>query len=290
MKRKLVIFTDLDGTLLDLETYSYDRALPSIEYLRRQDIPIILCSVKTKAEQEVYRKELQINDPFIVENGGAIFISQGYFPFDFEYHKAEDGYLVIELGIPYHRIREILAQIRDDTGVNFRGLGDMSAEEVASLASLDIKAAERAKARQYDETLNLEEAPEEISKVLNAIKKTGLNYIAGSRYYDVTGPNDKGKATGILIDLFRRKSGKIRTIAIGDSPNDLPMLSAVDTPVLLQKPVGTWEAIDIPNLCRVEGIGPEGWARAVEEIIGQGIARSPENSIESWSNSPQPLQ
>jgi mannosyl-3-phosphoglycerate phosphatase len=272
MKRKLVIFTDLDGTLLDLETYSYDRALPSIEYLRRQDIPIILCSVKTKAEQEVYRKELQINDPFIVENGGAIFISQGYFPFDFEYHKAEDGYLVIELGIPYHRIREILAQIRDDTGVNFRGLGDMSAEEVASLASLDIKAAERAKARQYDETLNLEEAPEEISKVLNAIKKTGLNYIAGSRYYDVTGPNDKGKATGILIDLFRRKSGKIRTIAIGDSPNDLPMLSAVDIPVLVQKPGGTWEEMNIPHLRRVEGIGPEGWATAVKEIIEQGMA------------------
>jgi len=217
MNLKPVIFTDLDGTLLDLETYSYDRALPSIEYLRSRDVPIIFCSVKTKAEQEVYRKELQINDPFIVENGGAIFISRGYFPFDFEYHKAKDGYLVIELGIPYHRIREVLAQIRDDTGVNFRGFGDMSAEEVASLTGLDLEAAQRAKAREYDETVTLE-------------------------------------------------------VTIGDSPNDLPMLSAVDIPVLVQKPGGTWEEIDVPHLHRVEGIGPEGWARAVEEIIEQGIA------------------
>jgi len=272
MKLKPVIFTDLDGTLLDLETYSYDAALPSIGRLRSQEVPIIFCSAKTRAEQEVYRKELQINDPFIVENGGAVFISQGYFPFDFEYHKAKDGYHVIELGIPYHQIREILAQIRDDTGLNFRGFGDMSAEEVASVTGLDLEAAQRAKAREYDETLNLEGTPDEINIVLNAIRKTGLNYTSGGRYYDVTGPNDKGKATRILIDLFRSKLGQIKTIAIGDSPNDLPMLSAVDIPVLVQKPVGIWEEIDIPHLHRVEGIGPEGWARAVEEIIEQGIA------------------
>jgi mannosyl-3-phosphoglycerate phosphatase len=272
MKLKLVIFTDLDGTLLDLETYSYEAALPSIGHLRSQDIPIIFCSAKTRAEQEVYRKELQINDPFIVENGGAVFIPKGYFPFDFEYHKAKDGYQVIELGIPYHRIREILARIRDNTDVDFRGFGDMSAEEVASLTSLDLEAAERAKAREYDETLNLKGTPDEINRVLNAIKKTGLNYTSGGRYYDVTGPNDKGKATRILIDLFNRKSGQIKTIAVGDSPNDLPMLSAVDIPILVQKPGGTWEEIDIPHLHRVEGIGPEGWTRAIEEIIEQGMA------------------
>ena len=272
MKLKPVIFTDLDGTLLDLETYSYDRALPSIERLRGQEVPVIFCSAKTRAEQEVYRKELQINDPFIVENGGAVFVSQGYFPFDFEYHKAKDGYQVIELGIPYHRIREILARIREDTGLNFRGFGDMSAEEVESLTSLDLEAAQRAKAREYDETLNLEGTPDEINRVLNAIKKTGLNYTSGGRYYDITGPNDKGKATRILIDLFRSKLGQIKTIAIGDSPNDLPMLSAVDIPILVQKPGGIWQEIDIPHLHRVEGIGPEGWARAVEEIIEQGMA------------------
>jgi len=272
MKVNPVIFTDLDGTLLDLETYSYNGALPSIEQLRSQEMPIIFCSAKTRAEQEVYRQELQINDPFIVENGGAIFISKGYFPFDFEYHKAKDGYQVIELGIPYNRIREILAQVRNDTGVNFRGFGDMSVEEVASLTGLDLEAAQRAKAREYDETLNLEEAPEEINEVLNAIKGKGLNYTPGGRYYDVTGPNDKGKATRILIDLFNRKSGPIKTIGIGDSPNDLPMLSAVDIPILVQKPRGTWEEIDIPHLRRAEGIGPEGWARAVEEILEHGVA------------------
>ena len=148
---KPVIFTDLDGTLLDLETYSYDKAVPSVEYLRKKEIPIVFCSSKTRAEQEVYRKELKINDPFIIENGGAILIPKGYFPFDFDYHKAEDGYQIIELGVSYHEIRRALERIRIDTKINFKGFGDMSVEEVASVTGLNLEAARRAKASEYDE-------------------------------------------------------------------------------------------------------------------------------------------
>jgi mannosyl-3-phosphoglycerate phosphatase len=270
MKSKPVIFTDLDGTLLDLETYHYDKALPSIRYLLKRGIPIVFCSAKTRAEQEVYRQELDIPDPFIVENGGAIFISQGYFPFDVSYHKAEDGYQVIELGIPYREIRRVLEQIRVDAKLDFKGFGDMSAQEVAEETGLDIEAARRAKAREYDETLKLEGTPEEIDRVLSAVKEAGLNYTSGGRYYDVTGPNDKGEATKILVDLFRKKLGPVETVGIGDSPNDLPMLSVVDIPVLVQKPGGVWEEIaGIPHVRRVEGVGPEGWARATEEIAGK---------------------
>lgn len=267
MKLKPVIFTDLDGTLLDPETYTYDKALPSVEHLRRRQTPVVFCSAKTRAEQEVYRQKLKINAPFIVENGGAIFISQGYFPFNFDYHKVKDGYQIIELGIPFHHIRRILQQVRADTKVNFEGFGDMSVEEVASETGLDLEAARRAKVREYDETLKLEGTPGEIDRVLTAIKQAGLNYTHGGRYYDVIGPNDKGKAAKILIDLFRRKLGHIKTVAIGDSLNDLPMLLAVDIPILVQKPGGVWEEIGIAHLRKVEGVGPEGWARAVEEII-----------------------
>jgi mannosyl-3-phosphoglycerate phosphatase len=264
---KLVIFTDLDGTLLDLWTYSYEKALPSIKHLVRNGIPVIFCSAKTKAEQEVYRHELGLFHPFIVENGGAIFIPEGYFPFTFDYHRTKDGYQIIELGIAYREIRQVLEQIRSDVKVNFRGFGDMSAEEVASDAGLDLQAARRAKDREYTETVKLEGTPDDISKTLDAIEEAGLNYARGGRYYDIMGPNDKGKAVKILIDLFQKKLRHLKTVGIGDSPNDLPLLLAVDIPVLVQKPKGGWEEIDMPLLRRAEGIGPEGWARAVEEIM-----------------------
>lgn len=137
---KVVVFTDLDGTLLDCATYSYAPAEPALELLRRKKIPVVFCSAKTRAEQEVYRDELSIYDPFIVENGGAIFIGQGYFPFTFDYDKTWGGYLVIELGSPYQEIRRLLEEMRSDTGTNFKGFGDMSMEEVVIETGLPLDA------------------------------------------------------------------------------------------------------------------------------------------------------
>ncbi|MBC8275173.1 MAG: mannosyl-3-phosphoglycerate phosphatase [Chloroflexi bacterium] len=264
---ELVIFTDLDGTLLDRVTYSYNKAITSVKHLLQKEIPVIFCSSKTRAEQEVYRRELGFFHPFIVENGGAIFIPEGYFQFKFDYNRIQDGYQMIELGIAYSEIRRILEQIRSDVKVDFRGFGDMSDREVAADTGLDLEAARRAKEREYAGTLKLEGTPDEVSRTLGAIKEAGLNYVFGGRYYSIMGPNDKGRATKILINLFQRKLGHLKTVGIGDSPNDLPMLLAVDIPVLVQGPEGGWEEADIPHLRRVEGIGPEAWARAVEEII-----------------------
>jgi len=264
---KLVLFTDLDGTLLDPVTYSYHKALPLIKRLRQRGIPIVFCSHKTRAEQEVYRQKLGIPDPFIVENGGAIFIPQGYFSFSFDYGKAWGGYQVIELGSSYAEIRRILEQIRAEIGVDFRGFGDMSVGEVAEDAGLDTQAARRAKEREYDETVKPVENAEEMDRLLRAIKGAGLNYTHGGRYYGVMGANDKGRAVTILADLFRRKLGEVDTVGIGDSHNDLPMLAVVDVPVLVQKPGGLWEEMDLPRLERTEGIGPEGWSRAIKSII-----------------------
>jgi mannosyl-3-phosphoglycerate phosphatase len=264
---EIVIFTDLDGTLLDRVTYSYDKALPSAKHLLQHEIPVIFCSSKTRAEQEVYRRELGFFHPFIVENGGAIFIPEGYFPFKFDYNKTEYGYQIIELGVAYGEIRRIIEQIRSDVKVNFRGFGDMTDQEVAADTGLDLEAARRAKERGYAETIKLEGTPDEIDRTLDVIKETGLNCVFGGRYYSIMGDNDKGRATKILINLFRRKLENLKTVGVGDSPNDLPMLLAVDIPVLVQGPEGGWEEVNIPRLRRVEGIGPEGWARAVEEII-----------------------
>src|SRR4030042_87850 len=179
---KVVVFTDLDGTLLDRFTYSSDKSLPSVKHLLQESIPVIFCSSKTRVEQEVYRHGLGVFHPFVVENGGAIFIPEGYFPFKFDYHGTKDGYQIIELGIAYHEVRLILERIRADAKINFRGFGDMSVREVADDTGLDLQAARRAKEREYAETIKLEGPPDEISRKLTAKKEGGLNYARGGRY------------------------------------------------------------------------------------------------------------
>ena len=264
---KIVIFTDLDGTLLDRVTYSYDRVLPSIEYLRQTEIPLVFCSAKTRAEQEVYQRKLAVSHPFIVENGGTIFIPHDYFPFPFDYHRIIGDFSVIELGTPYERIRQLLGKVKKEGNFHFRGFGDMSVEEVAEETSLDIELAGLAKQREYDETVKFDVTGEEVDRALEEIKRAGLNHAHGGHFHDVMGANDKGKAVIILSDLYRRLWGKIKTVGLGDSMNDLPMLSVVDIPVLVQKKDRTWEGISLPRLCKVYGVGPEGWNKAIKEII-----------------------
>ena len=108
-----MVITGLDGTLLYPLTYSYTAALDSIRELQAQEIPIIFCSAMTRQEQQVYREELGIEAPFIVENGGAIYIQKDYFRLPFSYDKASEDFLVIEFGMPYSELRHKLSMALD---------------------------------------------------------------------------------------------------------------------------------------------------------------------------------
>jgi mannosyl-3-phosphoglycerate phosphatase len=272
---KQIVFTDLDGTLLDLVTYSYEKSIAGVNRLKEIGMPLIFCSAKTRAEQEVYRRKLENFHPFIVENGGAIFIPRGYFPFSFEYHRSIDELLVIELGTSYEEVRQLLGKVIEEGGFHFRGFGDMSDEEVAEETGLDIESAKLAKQREYDETVVIASGAKqshitsgEIDEFLRKIEQAGLNWTHGGRFYGVMRDNDKGKAVKIVTGLYREMWGEIETIGLGDSLNDLPMLSTVDIPILVQKRDYAWENIDVPNLHKVQGIGPDGWSRAIKEIFG----------------------
>jgi len=265
---RVVIFTDLDGTLLDYYTYSCEVVMPLVEKLKRAGIEIVLCSSKTRAEMEVYRGGLGLETPFIVENGSAVFIGKDCFPFPYEYNQIIGNYRVIELGITYREVRRILENARRESNLSFRGFGDMDDAQVAALTGLDMASAKRACQREYSETLEVSGSEVDTSHILNKIKDAGLNWSRGSRLYSVTGGSDKGIAARVLTDFYRKKLGRIKTIGVGDSFNDEPMLSEVDFPVLVQKPGGFWEEIELPNLCKINGVGPRGWVKAVQNITG----------------------
>ncbi len=244
-RTKIVVFTDLDGTLLD-EKYDYLKLKPIINQLLASDVALVFCSSKTRAEIEFYREKIGITDPFIAENGAAIFIPKDYFPLNYTYTKMTSSYYIVELGATYSIIRKKLAAVRRQTTANIVGFGDMTPEEIAKDTGLTLNLAKLAKKREYDEPFRVVKGNE--MEVLIAIKKEGLSYTKGNRYFHILGDNDKGKATIILRDLYRQKFNKIATFGIGDNPNDLAMLKAVDTPFLIEKNArknanATWKKI-----------------------------------------------
>lgn len=276
-----MIFTDLDGTLLDYEGYRWDAAADALRLLAERRVPVVFCSSKTRAEQLVYQNALALQEPFIVENGSAAVVPAGYFGHDLSTLLAElvdpasdkgrppplrrhGRYEVIELGLPAREIRRRLRHVRKESGLPFRGYAEMNAAEVSALTGLDLQAARRAMRREYSETIHGALAPDHWRQLRKALAARGLTTAHGrSTCTVISAATDKGRAVSLLAALFRRTLGNVTTVAVGDSENDDPMLRAVNRAFLVERPGGGWAALHVPGLEKVKGIGPAGWSRAI---------------------------
>lgn len=276
MMTRYLFFTDLDGCLLDRDTYSFEEARPALDALRSINIPVILVSGKTRAEIEPLRQRLDHHDPFIVENGAAVFVPSGTFDFPLERSRKRSFYDVIELGTPYAMLRDVLKQIEEAVDTPLQGFGDLSLDEIMHATGLSRDNALRAKLREYDEPFLLEGPQPLVEEVCRQIVVRGLHWTKGGRFFHLTGANDKGRATDTLLRCYRRQwriegmPEDCETVGIGDSLNDLPLLLTVDHPVLVQKSDGSYDPdINLPGLIRAPGIGPVGWNQAVLELLKQ---------------------
>jgi len=264
-----IIFTDLDGTLLDHHSYSYDAAREALKKIKSAHIPLIICTSKTRAEIKVWRRQLKNEDPFISENGGAIFFPRGTIIPDFYKVVERNGDLVVELGIHYPKLLAKFKRLKEVFGEKIRGFAEMDVKEVMQRTSLSKRGAALARRREYTEPfvfLGGERDEEKLHKEVQALQ---LNLTRGGRFFHLLGDNDKGKAVSIVTEIYRRNLPNLKTIALGDSYNDLPMLKRVDVAVLVEKPGGGYDEkmVDIPNLICACGAGPAGWNKAVLEIL-----------------------
>jgi mannosyl-3-phosphoglycerate phosphatase len=320
-----VVFTDIDGTLVDINTGEYGKnATKLIELLKERNIPLILASAKTRLEQNRIREDLDLSDPYIVENGGAVVIPKGYFSgsalrgikyplrvtkelendsaytkdekrrglnnsglgtsnHDSRLHPIEktSEVILVELGESADNIRKKLSYTRRKYDLNFKGVADLSLEEICNLVSVSKEQARRMAKRNYGETI-LQIQNEDFSRFIECVKAEGMQVIYGGRFFDVTIGTDKGLAVGLLKRLFNKRfHDNVTFFGIGDSPNDVPMLSLMDVPILVQRTNRSWlnyeemimknetdgVGIDTNRIIRIKGIGPNGWQNAIHKII-----------------------
>lgn len=263
---RVVIFTDLDGSLLNHEDYSYAAARPSLERIRRRGIPLVLVTSKTRRETEVFSGGMRIRAPFIVENGGGIFIPSDHQGWNLGNAIPRPPYALIALGKPYAEIRRFVEKIRPSFGII--GFGDLTVREIARLADLPLKTARLAKEREFTEPFLLEKE-ERLEALEGEAAKEGIQVTKGGRFYHlVSAHQDKGEAVRIVKGLYGQASGgPVTAVGVGDSPNDLPMLAQVDIPVLIPHADGTYEDIRLPRLIRAADPGSRGWNDVMERLL-----------------------
>ena len=262
----LVIFTDLDGSLLNHDDYSYKDAIPSLNRIKKLKIPLIFTSSKTRVEIELLQKEIGIKEPFIVENGAAIFFPESYRNFKLDLPRY-NGYRVLILGKDYNYIRRFINKIKKE--IPIKGFGDMSEEEIAKLTDLPVEKARYSKMREFTEPFILGDRSK-LSLLEKKAEEYGLKITKGGRFYHLIGKEqDKGKAVKLTADIFRKNIGQITTVGIGDSKNDIPMLQVVDIPVLIPKINMKYEEINIQGIIRASYPGSKGWNEVVWRLIDE---------------------
>lgn len=266
--RKILLFTDLDGTLIDHHTYSPTIAKKALKMLGEKGIPVIFCSSKTFSEQLHLQKKLGINHPFIVENGSAIAVPKGYFPNlpESTVQISESHYMLVLARKNASDIEYALKRINEDLKLNLVGYSQSKDKTISAITGLKGKTVLRAKDRQFTESLFSERLNIEALKMLDLF---GLCALQGGRFLTVQDKEvDKGKAVMHVTDLFRDLwQERPLTVGIGDSPNDKPFLKVVDRPFLVQKYDGNWADIEAGNLVRIKAIGPKGFLELTKNIL-----------------------
>lgn len=262
---KWLIFTDLDGTLLCHDTYKSDAAHATIEALQALGIPIVFVTSKTRVEVEKLQKELSIHDPFIVENGAAVFIPIGYRGFNLMAYPVREGYHVIELGASYDDVRAFLRRMQES--FHIRGFGDMSELEVAGLISQPRHQVKDAMQREYTEPFIVKKPGDEAA-IARAADEHALSITRGGRFFHIMSEaQDKGVAVKKLVDIFHTNGCFPMTISLGDSKNDIAMFKATDKAILIRKTDGSYEPVDVENIIKAPEHGPQGWAASLKKVI-----------------------
>ncbi len=275
--QRLIVFSDLDGSLLDSETYGWEEARPAVDTLRRLDIPLVLASSKTRGEVAVYAKAMDLKAPFVAENGGVVVVPDGYFGHSVPGSEPRDGFDILPLGVPRCDLVAALGEMAAKIGARVRGFASLGRAEVQRLTGLSGGAARLALEREHDEPFVLDDEGS-IGALSEAAQDRKLKVTRGGRFFHLTGGSDKGRAARVLMGLFEAVGRRLTSIGIGDAPNDLALLASVQHPIVIPRPDGTADpalAAGLPGAQLAPRAGPAGWNDAVLSVLrGETLPRA----------------
>ncbi len=268
--KALLIFTDLDGTLLDHDSYRWDPAQDALDRISKRGFPLILNSSKTRLEIETLRRQMGNRHPYIVENGSAVYVPAGYFPFSSG--QSAGGYERRLFGPARAQILDVLDRLRREAGFRFRGFHDLPVQQLVEITGLTHDQARQAMQRDCSEPIQWLDDNRRLDEFRRELASRGLRLLRGGRFHHVMGDTDKAAGIRWLIDRYRRcwpEKGFI-SVALGDSPNDLGMLEAVDIPVVIDPACGESLRLEHPGRVIYAGKkGPQGWQLAMNQILGE---------------------
>ncbi len=269
---QLLLFTALDGTLLQHSSSDWAPAQEALAEVERRRVPLVLVTDRTRAEVEVFRRKIGHAHPFITEHGGGIFIPQGYFNLHIQGSSRVGRYQCVAFGRPYAELTAALERIASEAHATVVGFHQLSTRELAQNTGLNLRHADLARLREFDEPFffagETAGAPE---RFIAVARQCGFQAVHRDRFWHLAAGCSVSRAVGLLTKLYRLAlRGRLRIVGIGSAASDLPLLTAVDHPVLLPQAGGGFPRRVLEKLPAVErgpASGPVGWNQVVLRIL-----------------------
>jgi len=259
---KKIIFTDLDGTLLNHNDYSFEESKEALKKVLHQNIPLVFVTSKTKIEVEMLQKRIGIKEPFIIENGAAIFIPRTYKAYDFSFLDEFENYYILQLGLTYKQILTFYNRYKK--AFTMLGFSDMSENDIIKYTKLTVENVRLSKQRDFTEPFILKDESV-LPNLQNLAATFNIKITKGGRFYHLIGEKqDKGKAVKKCINLFSNVCNKkIESIALGDGENDTTMLENVKTPIIIKNYKGKYISLKNTKAQKSSFKGSKGWNEMV---------------------------
>ena len=261
-----LIFTDLDGTLLDHDSYSAEPADMLIKQITERAIgTVIPITSKTRAELRSLQGVPTAKLISVTENGSVIHVPQGH-PFE----RAGDPEHIL-LGTAYPDILAAINALPHLIRQYIRGFSDMTDAEVSKATGLGLEAARRARDREASEPFlwsGLDQDLDELGLLMAGAK---IRIQRGGRFFHFTGDASKAQAMAIVKNAAsdRHRDSAFISIALGDGPNDLEMIEAADIGVIMPNPAGVPIRSDKAHVRIAPAPGPKGWTVALRELFSE---------------------
>lgn len=265
----ILVFTDMDGTLLDHHTYSFDAAKPTLATLKQRAIPVIPCTSKTFAEMVELRERIGLDGPFIVENGAAVYLPHGCLAQKPAGAIWQDGFWCKAFTSGKSHWLKLLEAVKGDFAGEFTHFSQMSIADIQAATGLDEAEAARAAQRQFGEPVLWQGDEERKQAFMQAVRARGATPLEGGRFVHISGDCDKGRALQWLTQEYQRyQESPVHSIALGDGNNDIAMLDAADVAVRIASP-----SHPPPQITKTEQVytstqlGPEGWTEMLTTLL-----------------------
>ena len=264
-----IIFTDLDASLLDEDTFSCFEILETIYSIKDSGVLLIPNTSKTEVETKKFLNSLNIEVPYIIENGAKFC--------DVWRICGSIKEINVEFGISVMELDQKLSCLTDTNFYkNFELLDTLPLYTQIEILGLDNSSIKDAMARRYSRLFKNSGVSERIDEWCSILSRKNLSFVEGGRVCSLSGLHDKSTPMKWLLKSLRSKDKRLPiVIAIGDGKNDQAMFSVADIACVIPRKNGfLMELPDHPCVVYAEEPAPFGWqasAKKALEIAGAPI-------------------